>query len=169
MRHTINPNLLKAAQEFSGGLLKVPDTAKAGRGGNFHWSERLVVESSEVKDGDNGMTTLMVNFRVSPASQDITNVNRRTNARMNFNWTATEGSGQAVMTAISVARVKALLEALGNTIDSSEGFTLEDYFGPEATVYLKGMEVNARLTDKPDRDDPTVRRQEITGFTPVAD
>lgn len=167
MNHRINPDLLRASQEFAGGLLAVPPTHKAGRGDSKRWAERLVIDASTVEDGES-MTTLTIKFRVSPASADTVNLNRRTSGRFNFNFSAAEGTGQYIMTAISVARVKALLAAVGSPV-GEEGFSLEDFFGNTAASPVIGQEVNATVVDKPDRDDPAIRRQELTNFTAVED
>lgn len=163
----INPDLLKAAQEFTSGNLEVPSDAKVGRNDQKRWSERLIIDATFLKEDDNGVSA-SVQFRVSPAGYGSINVNRRTFSRFNFDFEAEPGDNRHTMTAISTARMLALLKACGEDIEDN-GFALDDFFGDRPKVILVGKEVNAVVVDKPDRDDKSVRRQEMTNFTATED
>lgn len=170
MSYHINPDLLKAAQEMSGGLLNIPPDAKLGRGDQKRWTERLIVEGSTLEPSDEGNgATVSVRFRVSPAGVGSVNLNRTTSAFFRFDFDAKEGSGRYIMTTIAMSRVMALLKACGVEIDTTMGFDLGEFFGEAATSPLVSHEVNGLFVNKPDRDDPNTRRQEITNFTPVSD
>lgn len=167
MSYYISPSLVQAAQEISGGLLTVPEDATDGRGGAKRWSERLRIERSFINEGDEG-SSVMVRFRVSPASIGSVNIGRSTVGRYNFDMDAAEGSGRHIMTAISLSRLMSLLGACGHKIDK-RGFALDDFFGENAKNHLIDLEVNAVVMDKPDRKDPTIRRQEIVNFSTTED
>lgn len=169
MAYHINPDLLAASQEMAGGLLTVPPDARPGRNNTVRWQERLVFEGSEIFEGEQeDNPTVRLNFRVSPAGGGSVNLNRRCSSRNNFDFNAAPGAGRYVMTAISLARLTAFLRAAGVEVPA-EGFSLDEYFSPTSVKVLHGTEVMGLITDKPDRDDKTIRRQEITNFVPVED
>ena len=169
MAYHINPDLLTASQEMAGGLLTVPPDARIGRGDQKRWTERLVYEGSEIFEGEQADNpTVRLNFRVSPAGVGSLNLNRRVSSRNNLDFNAQQGSGRYIMTAISLSRLTAFLRACGVEVPAG-GFQLEEFFGPTSFKVLHGTEVMGLVTDKPDRDDKTIRRQEITNFVPVED
>lgn len=168
----VSPDLVKSAQEMSNPLLKVPDHAVSGRGDAKRWTERLVIQeaSAEPVTNEKGEVTdrvaLRLRFKVAPTSTDRTNVNRSTRASYLINLKAVDGTGERIMTDISLGRVHGLLRALNYSIGEA-GFNLGDYFCPASP--LINAEVNAVVMDKPDRNNPSERRQDIGNFTMVTD
>lgn len=168
----VNPALVKSSQEVNNPLLKVPENAVPGRKNALRWTERLRVEEATVEtitdeDGKpNGRHALRLRFKVSASSLDKTNLGRTTRASYLINLGAAEGTGDHMMTNISLGRVQALLRALGYSV-SDQGFDLEEFFNP-ASPLING-EVNAVIVDHPDRNDPSTRRQDIGNFTMVED
>jgi hypothetical protein len=168
----VSPALVKSSQEANNPLLKIPPHAVTGRKNSSRWNERLRVEEATVEQvlNDKGdpsdRTALRLRFRVSAASADNTNMGRTARASYLINLKAADGTGDRMMTDISLGRVNALLRAAGYTIPD-EGFNLADYFC--AASPLINVEVNAVIIDHPDRNDPNMRRQDIGNFTMVED
>lgn len=172
MKLFVSPDLVKSAQEMSNPLLKIPEDAVTARNGGKRWAERLRIEEAvaeEVMD-DKGVSTgrvaLRLRFKVSPGGSHSTNVNRTTRASYLVNLSASEGSGDRLMTDISLGRVNSLLRAAGFSTPD-EGYDLSEFFCPASP--LLNIEVNAVLMDRPDRHDPNIRRQDISNFTAVED
>jgi len=168
----VSPDLVKSSQEMNNPLLKTPENAVTGRNNTKRWTERLRIEEASAepimddKGGETDRVALRLRFKVSAASVDRTNVGRSTKASYLINLKAADGTGDRIMTEISLGRVNALLRAVGFTIPDT-GFNLEDYF--TAASPLINHEVNAVIIDKPDRYDASVRRQDIGNFTIVED
>lgn len=167
----VSPDLVKSAQEMNNPNLKVPDEAIPGRNNTLRWAERLRVEEASnepIVENDKltGRVALRLRFKVSASGSSALNVNRTTKASYLVNLNAAEGTGDRLMTDISLSRVNALLRAAGFAVPA-EGFDLGEYFCPGSP--LLNIEVNAVIMDKPDRHNPETRRQDIGNFTAVAD
>ena len=168
----ISPALVKSAQEAGNPLLKIPEGATTGRNGSMRWAERLRIEDASVEQvmGNDGNPTdrvaLRLRFRVSAASVDKTNLGRQTRASYPINLKAADGTGDRMMTNISLSRVNSLLRAAGFSIPE-EGFNLGEFFCPASP--LINVEVNSVIIDHADRNDPNQRRQDIGNFTMVED
>lgn len=168
----VSPKLAAAAQDSTSNLLTVPEEAATARGGARKWTERLQIMGATVEpilDNDGKSTArsaYRIRFKVAALSP-TPNVGRNTSASYLVNFSAPEGSGDHTMTTISLGRVFSMLRACGYEINLSEGFDLSPFFGQESP--LRGLEVNAVLTDKLDRNDPTIRRQDIGQFTKTED
>lgn len=159
----INPDLLKKATESSNPLLNVPEDATAGRGNSYRWSELLTITSVSLQPADKGRIAVEVRYKVSLASPNAVNRGKSTRSRFLLNLTASDGTGDYTMTVISVANIKSLIRAVDPEADLDSGLDLAAYF-TEGNSPLINQDLVATITDKPDRDDPSIRRQEITRF-----
>jgi hypothetical protein len=74
----------------------------------------------------------------------------------------------AFMSKITLSRLDALLRAIGFAFPAGDSVDYGRLFSDPDSPLL-GREVNAVLTDKPDRNDPTIRRQEVGSFNAVED
>lgn len=164
----INPNLLQKVQEASNPLLNVPEEAKAGRGNTFRWTELVTITSVRQGPTDKGRQEVEVRFRVSLASENASNRGKSTRMRCLLNLQAAEGTGDFQMTIISLSNLRSLIRAAMPGFDvDTEGFDLETMFDVDSP--LLNQDVLVQITDKPDRDDPTIRRQELSRFTGVGE
>lgn len=163
MKLHINPDLLQKSTEQTSNLLIVPDDAAHGRNNTRRWAEIVTVSGVNMEDADKGRTSVEVKFRVSMTSPNAANRGKATRARFLLNPNASEGSGDYTMTMISLSNIQQLLKSAFPDLDLSTGLDMDTFFGQSSP--LLGMDVVATVVDKPDRDDPTVRRQELQRFT----
>lgn len=161
----IDPKLLNKVQEQNNPLLNVPGDAAPGRNRSFRWPELLTISQVHHADVEKGRVELVVKYRVSLASPNPQNRGKSTRSRYLINMAAPAGSGEETMTMISLGNVHALIRAACPDVDLSTGIDLE-YFFAEGSPLLN-RDVVVTLVDKPDKDDPNIRRQEITRFTAV--
>lgn len=164
----ISPDLLKQAQELNSNLLKVPDDAFIGKGDTKRWTERLQVTRSSVdKLEGSEARAFRVGFKVSALSDSPTNRGRNTSGYYSVNLKPADDK-EAFITKLNIARLDSLLRAVGFEFPNGEQINYGKIFSDPDSIIL-GAEVNATLVDKPDKHDPTMRRQEISRFTPVED
>jgi hypothetical protein len=163
MNQYINPALLAQVQERSNPLLNVPDDAKMARGGARRWAELVSITAVASSEVDKGRTEYLVNYRVSLASPNPANRGKGTRSRFLTNTAAPEGTGDFTMTMISLSNVMGLIRACVGEIDTTNGLDLGIFFDSQQSPLL-GKEIIVTVTDKPDRDDPEIRRQELGSF-----
>jgi len=163
MKLFIDPALLAKSQEQSNPLLNVPDDAKHGRNDSKRWAELVTITGVSTAPADKGRTECIVRFRVSLASPNPANRGKNTRSRYLLNTAAPEGTGDFTMTMISVSNIVQLIRAAVGEIDTTEGLDVEAYFDEQQSPLLN-KDIICTVTDKPDRDDPTVRRQELGSF-----
>lgn len=161
----IDPKLLNKVQEQSNPLLNVPADAAPGRNRSFRWPELLTITEVHNAEVDKGRTELVVKYRVSLASPNAANRGKGHRGRYLINTAAPAGSGDETMTMISLSNVHNLIRAAVPGVDLTEGLDLEVFFGPGSP--LLNQDVVATMVDKPDRDDPNIRRQEVQRFAPA--
>ena len=159
----ISPELLNKVQEHSNPLLNVPSDAKPGRGDSYRWAEVLTISAVSIGSADKGRTEVLVRFRVSMASPNVSNRGKSTRLRCLLNTAAAEGTGDHTMTIISLSNLRALVAAVAGEEAISEGLDLGMFFSDGSP--LLNQDVITTVTDKPDRDDPSIRRQELGRFT----
>ena len=163
MNMHISPALLAQVQERANPLLNVPDDAKMARGGARRWAELVVITGVSTGEVDKGRTEYLVNYRVSLASPNPANRGKSTRSRFLMNLKAPEGTGDNTMTMISLSNIISLLRAGVGEIDTANGVDLGPFFDSQDSPLL-GKEMIVTVSDKPDRDDPDIRRQEIGSF-----
>ena len=160
----ISPELLSKVQEHGNPLLNVPSDAKPGRGDSYRWAELLTITSVSIGDADKGRTEVNVRFRVSMASPNVSNRGKGTRLRCLLNTAATEGTGEHTMTIISLSNLRGIVAAVLGEEYVAQGLDLEALFSGDGSLLLN-QDVIATVTDKPDRDDASIRRQELGRFT----
>lgn len=165
MNYFIDPSLLAKAAESNNNLLNVPDDAARGRGDTYRWSEPVTITRVEMGEDDKGRTAIRVNYRVSLMSNNVSNRGKSTSSRFLLRDKPTEGTGEYTMTIISLANIRSLVHAVVPSYDDAQGLDLEVFFGEQSPLLNK--EIVCQVTDKPDRDDPKVRRQELGRFQPM--
>lgn len=165
MKYFIDPALLAKAQESTNNLLNVPEDAARGRGDTYRWTEPVTISRVEMGEDDKGRTFIKVGYRVSLMSNNVSNRGKSTSSRFLLRSDAPEGSGEYTMTIISLSNIRGLVHAVIPGYDDLQGLDLEVFFGDNSPLLNK--EIVAQVTDKPDRDDPKTRRQELGRFLPM--
>ncbi len=163
----ISPDLIKAAQELNSPLLKVPDDAFLGKKDTKRWPERLqIARTSCEKVEDSERYAFIVGFKVSAESPTPLNRGRNTRGYYLYNPKAGSNDKDAFMSKITISRLDSLLRASGFDFPPGEPVDYGNLFSDPDSPLL-GREINAVMTDKPDNNDPNIRRQEIGSFSQV--
>lgn len=165
----ISPELIKQAQELNNPLLKVPDDAFHGKKDTRRWPELLAIArtSCEKVEGSERYA-FIVGFKVSAESANPLNRGRNTRGYYLYNPKATGDDKDAFMSKITISRLDSLLRAVGFEFTSGESVDYGRLFSDPDSPLL-GREVNAVISDRPDNQDPNIRRQEIGSFSKLED
>lgn len=165
----VSPDLIKEAQALNSPLLRVPDDAFLAKKDSKRWPERLQIANSRVEKVE-GTTRLafVIGFKVSAESPTPINRGRNTRGYYLYNPKAKGEDKDAFMSRITLSRLDSLLRAAQVPIPTDEDFDIGELFSdPESPVL--GREINAVITDRPDNQDPSIRRQEVGSFSVVED
>jgi hypothetical protein len=151
---------------FGSGFL---DDAFHGKKDTKRWPERLsIARTSCEKVEGTDRYAFIVGFKVSAESPSPLNRGRNTRGYYLYNPKASGEDKDAFMSKITLSRLDSLLRAIGYEFGPRESPDFGALFSDPDSPLL-GREVNAVLSDRPDNQDPTIRRQEIGSFSQVSD